>query len=720
MKEASKMKTVILAEKPSQAREYANAMQRQQTKTGYIEGTDPLFDGEMCITYGFGHLVDLLMPEDYDPIYKKWSLDHLPVFPDPMRYQVAKEKQKQFGIVKRLLTSADQIVIATDSDREGELIAWLILHQAGIKLHDKPIKRLWINSLEKSAIREGFRQLRDAKETYSKFLEAQTRQKSDWLVGMNFSPLYTLQLGAYGIRGTFPIGRVQTPTFMMVYLREKEIEAFKPVPFYEFLLNGEKKDIPFQAKLKEAQTFPNREAAASFLRDQQINEGDQQATVYSVVKEEKQMASPKLFSLSSLQVAASKRFKASPKQTLQAVQTLYEKKWLTYPRTDSTYITDKEFAYLSQHLNDYQVLWNITTPLEQKSERKRYVNNSKVQEHHAIIPTRTIPTKDAIQTLSLLEQQIYELVSKNTMAMFASDFCFEETTVQFALKELLFQTKGRVTLENGWKYLIQDKEEASEKQVLPAFEEKEIIEVDLKLSANETKALKPYTEGTLIQAMKLAGKQLDDEFSQKILKEVEGIGTEATRADVLEKLKAQGYLSLDKQKLRITDKGQQLGQVLEGDKLLSSAEMTATWEKDLHAIGNGELDPDVFLKRIRHFVKKYIKDVPESFLELTKREEWQEKRKKIEQETMIGVCPICGKAMQDKGTFYGCTGYRDDPSCRFSISKKIGGKTLTNKQLMDLLTQGKTNSIKNFTSKAGKKFDAALQIKDGKVTFLFQ
>lgn len=715
-----KMKTVLLAEKPSQAREYANAMQRQQTKTGYIEAKDLLFDGEISITYGFGHLVDLLMPEDYNPRYKKWSFDHLPVFPDPMRYQVAKEKQKQFEVVKKLLIAADQIVIATDSDREGELIAWLILHQAGISLHDKPIKRLWINSLEKEAIREGFGNLRNAEETYPKFLEAQTRQKSDWLVGMNFSPLYTLQFGKNGIRGTFPMGRVQTPTFMMVYLREKEIQTFQPTPFYEVCLTGEKDSIPFQAKLKEAQTFPDQDTAASFLRRQQVKEGKQDVNVHSVVKEEKQMASPKLFSLSSLQVTASKRFKASPKQTLQAVQTLYEKKWLTYPRTDSTYITDKEFTYLSQHLDDYRTLWNITTPLEQKKERKRYVNNSKVQEHHAIIPTRTIPTQVEIQTLSSLEQQIYELVSKNTIAMFAPDFCLEETTVQFAAKELLFQTKGRVTLDNGWKCLIQDKEEDSEKQALPSFKEKEVIEVDLKIHANKTKAPKPYTEGTLIQAMKMAGKQLNDEPSQKILKEVEGIGTEATRADVLEKLKAQGYLSLDKQKLRTTDKGQQLGQVLEGDKLLSSAEMTATWEKDLHAIGNGELDPEVFLKRIRHLVKKYLKETPGLFDELTKREEWLEKRKETKERSSLGVCPLCGKIVQDKGVFYGCAGYSDDPSCRFSISKKIAGKALTSKQLTDLLTQGKTSIIKNFTSKAGKKFDAALQIKDGKVTFLFQ
>lgn len=714
------MKTVILAEKPSQAREYANAMQRQQTKTGYIEGTDPLFDGEIAITYGFGHLVDLLMPEDYDPVYKKWSIDHLPVFPDPMRYQVAKEKQKQFGVVKGLLTAADQIIIATDSDREGELIAWLILHQAGIKLGDKPIKRLWINSLEKAAIREGFGNLRDAEETYPKFLEAQTRQKSDWLVGMNFSPLYTLQFGKNGVRGTFPMGRVQTPTFMMVYLREKDIRTFQPTPFYEVFLTGEKESISFQAKLKEAPTLPDQDAAVSFLHEQQVKEGKQPVNVHSVIKEEKQTASPKLFSLSSLQVTASKRFKASPKQTLQAVQTLYEKKWLTYPRTDSTYITDKEFAYLSQHLDDYRTLWNVTTPLEQKNERKRYVNNPKVQEHHAIIPTRTIPTKEAIQTLSSLEQQIYELVSKNTMAMFAPDFCFEETTVQFAAKELLFQTKGRVTLDIGWKCLIQDKEEDSEKQALPSFKEKEVLEADLKLNANETKAPKPYTEGTLIQAMKLAGKELDNEPSKQILKEVEGIGTEATRADVLEKLKAQGYLTLDKQKLCTTDKGQQLGQVLEGDKLLSSAEMTATWEKDLHAIGNGELDPEVFLKRIRHLVKKYLKEVPNSFDVLTKSVQWLDKRKEVEEQSSLGVCPLCGKIVQDKGVFYGCAGYRDEPSCRFSISKEIGGKTLTSKQLTDLLTKGETAIIKNFTSKAGKKFDAALQIKNGKVTYLFQ
>lgn len=712
------MTTVILAEKPSQAKEYAQAMAKHTKKNGYFEIEDELFPEGAVVTYGFGHLVDLLIPEDYDEKYSKWSLENLPIFPETMKYKVSKDKLPQFTIVKKLLQAANRIIIATDCDREGELIAWLIIQQAGIKKGDKQVQRLWINSLEKEAIRKGFVNLKDASDTYPKFMEAQTRQMSDWLVGMNLSPLYTLSLQEKGTQGTFPIGRVQTPTLMMVYRRQKDIQQFQSKDYFELELRGENNGRSWTATLKENQKFDTKQSYATFLQTKELQEGSQEVRVADIQKQDKETASPRLFSLSSLQVAMSKKQKASPKQTLEAVQHLYEKKWLTYPRTDSVYITENEFAYLLEKKKEYQELLTIQQDLTNTELRTRYVNSKKVQEHHAIIPTKTIPIPSDLNALTTLEKNIYELVTRTTLAMFAEPYRYEETIIDLLAKELPFVAKGKVERSLGWKSILnepREREQEEKEATLPFLEKGSLISMSLEAIAKKTHPPKPFTEGTLIQAMKQAGKDLETDQAQAILKEVEGIGTEATRADVIEKLKAQAYIVVAKNQLEVTAKGQQLGQVLEDDKLFSSAEMTATWEKDLRSIGEERLTQEVFVKRIRHLVKQYIKQVPETLQKVSQREEWKD----MQQQISMGECPNCGRFIVDKGAFFGCEGYRADPSCSFTISKKIRGKVLGKRDVATLLSKGSTNVIKGFKSKTGKSFDAQLKLEEGKIQFVF-
>ena len=347
------MTTVILAEKPSQARSYVQAFQKSTKKQGYYTVSDPVLPQNTVITYGFGHLVELATPEKYDQKYKQWALSNLPIFPDKYKFIVPTDKKTQFKVVKDLLTKADTVIVATDSDREGENIAWSIMNQARINLKSKTIKRLWINSLEKDAILNGFKNLKDGWTYYPAYKEAQTRQISDWLVGMNGSPLYTLLLRQNGVRGVYSIGRVQTPTLYMVYQRDQAIKKFKPEPYFELnaeiLANQQK----FVSKLDPYQRFKDETGLIIFMQAKNVQKGSQAGLIKDVQKQGKKRASPQLFSLSSLQSAMNKRYHASASQTLAAIQSLYEAKLLSYPRTDCAYITDEEFSYLVANLTKY-------------------------------------------------------------------------------------------------------------------------------------------------------------------------------------------------------------------------------------------------------------------------------------------------------------------------------------------------------------------------------
>lgn len=721
------MKTVILAEKPSQARSYVEAFKNGTKKQGYYAVSDPVLPNSTVVTYGFGHLVELATPDKYNPEYKKWTLSNLPIFPDNYKFIVPNDKKAQFKVVKDLLKEADEIIVATDSDREGENIAWSIMNQANINLKRKTIKRLWINSLEKEAILNGFKNLKDGWQFYDRFKEAQTRQISDWLVGMNASPLYTLLLNKAGIQGVYSIGRVQTPTLYMVYQRDRTIKNFKPEPYFE--LNAEilAHDQKFVAKLDPYQRFKDEKGLITFMEAKNVQKGQQDGLIKDVQKQAKKSASPRLFSLSSLQSTINKKFHASASQTLQAVQSLYEAKLLTYPRTDSNYITEEEFNYLLPNLNQYLNLVSKEVSLNQTEPNKRYVNGKKVQEHHAIIMTKTVPTKEQLEQLPKLQQQIYNIVLRTTLAMFADPYEYEETTIITQIGDADFKATGKVPTKQGWKALFQDKAEKSsqdeDNQTLPEVNRGEAVQANLVTPQKETTPPKPFTEGTLITAMKTAGKTLDDEEAQSILKDVEGIGTEATRANVLETLKKRNYLTTTKNQLHVTPQGITLCKAVELEPLLTSPEMTAQWEKALKQISTKQWTQEKFLANIKKFVQKLIDEVPEQFnsseslkTQVTSQREAEAKAK---EKAELGSCPSCKTGMiVDKGKFYGCTNYKSE-KCSFTLPKKWASKTLGKTAIKALITKGKTNSLKGFKKKNGDTFEAKLKLENNKLSFDF-
>lgn len=721
------MTTVILAEKPSQARSYIEAFKNSTKKQGYYAVSDPVLPNETFITYGFGHLVELATPEQYDTKYKQWALSNLPIFPEKYKFTVPTDKKAQFKIVKDLLSKADTIIVATDSDREGENIAWSIMTQAKINLKSKEIKRLWINSLEKEAILKGFKELKNGWDYYPAYQEAQTRQISDWLVGMNGSPLYTLLLKEAGLHGVYSIGRVQTPTLYMVYQRDLAIQNFNPEPYFELKAEILAEQQKFVAKLDPYQRFKDEKGLLAFMSEKRLEKGSQSGLIKDVQKQTKKTSSPRLFSLSSLQSEINKRYHASASDTLQAVQNLYEAKLLTYPRTDSNYITEQEFNYLVENLNGYLGFLSKDVSLNHQEPNKRYVNGKKVQEHHAIIMTKTVPTQEKLSKFPALEQRIYNLVLRTTLAMFADPYEFEETVILTSIGDAVFKATGNVPKNQGWKVLFSDykTEKQEEETILPLVEVGQSISANLTPDQKMTKPPVPFTEGTLITAMKTAGKTLDDEEAQSILKDNEGIGTEATRANVLDVLKKRGYMLTEKNKLHVSQQGITLCKAVELEPLLTSPEMTAKWEKALKQISAKERTQENFLEQIKKFVSKIIHDVPTQMKQSDSLTSQVASQKDTEQQAeldaQIGICPICktGKIV-DKGKFYGCTNYKATDPCTFSLPKKWSEKALSKTAIKDLITKGETSKLKGFKSKkTGKKFDAKLTIKEGKLSFDF-
>ncbi|WP_429967508.1 DNA topoisomerase 3 [Enterococcus sp. AZ173] len=710
------MTTVILAEKPSQAASYAGAFKHSVKKDGFFEIQDPIFSDETFITFGFGHLVELAEPGHYDEKWKNWALDALPIFPQQYDFQVAADKKKQFKIVSGLLKKADTIIVATDSDREGENIAWSIIHESGAFSNKKTYKRLWINSLEKDVIRSGFKNLKPGMDYYPFYQEAQTRQIADWLIGMNGSMLYTLNLRSKGANGTFSLGRVQTPTLYMIYQRQQMIEHFKKEPFYEIesLIKATKGS--FKALLSPSQRFSTKEELLSFVSSKGATIGTQPGTIKDLQTKMKKTNSPNLFSLSSLQSKINQLYKATASQTLKAMQGLYEAKLLSYPRTDTPFITDSEFQYLKANYDSYARFLSIDEPMAQDQPRKRYVDGSKVQEHYAIIPTKQVASESAFSKLDDLQKKIYLLVMKTTIAMFLPDYTYEETVIETMVSTLCFKATGKVPKVEGWKILFKadTNKENEESQTLPVVMIGEAIQAEVKSVQKETQPPKPFTEGTLLTAMKTANKTVDDEQAIKILQEVEGIGTEATRASIIETLKQKEYIKVEKNKLIVTEKGKLLCQAVESQHLLTSAEMTAKWETYLKKIGKKEGNQETFIANIKKFIVHLIEHVPDDVQKLNFHTYQAEVKKEADKQT-IGKCPKCGGNVVLKKSFYGCSNY---PNCTFTLSDQFRKKKLTKTNLKDLLV-GKETVVSGIKKADKTTYSAKIKLSDtGQITFV--
>lgn len=713
---------LVIAEKPDQGSTLASVFPHKR-QNGYIEVfPNEIFSEGAYVTWAIGHLCQLIPPEKYQPEWKKWSLTTLPMIPAHFQYEVTKDKTKQFAVIQKLISNSavTEIIHAGDAGREGELIIRNILRLTNTK---KPMKRLWISSLTPNAIREGFRKLLTEKDTRNLYFEAYTRACSDWVVGMNASRLYSLLLQKQGLSDVFSVGRVQTPTLALIVKREREIENFQSEPFWEvqahFLINGKKYSGKWQ---KDGEPRLNSkelaEKIAAFARDKQ-------AEVAEVQSERKEFFPPFLYNLSALQAEANKRFKFSPKKTLDLLQKLYQKGNVSYPRSDSRYVTKEEANLFPEILNKlgsieaYKPFFPL--PISSISDNKRYVNEKKVTDHYAIIPTEQIPSVDRLDSD---ERKIYDLIVLSLIAAHYPKAIAEYTMVTTLVDgRAAFVSKGKVQVEEGWRKVIftKDRDEEPALPLLEKGEQGKTVKVDVKES--QTQPPKRYTEGQLITLMKTAGKHIEDKELEKVLAHTEGLGTEATRAGIITMLKDRLYIDVKKNVVYATAKAKILIDAI-GGQLLASPEMTAKWEQKLKEISQGSFSPGNFMeqtnKMVQHLIQTSMDGASEWRFSEEDRELFSPSRKKTKGNVKLGSCKKCDGDLIDKGSFYGCSNYKTN-HCDFTISKKILGKAITQKNIKKLLTEGTSDVIEGFTNKQ-KTFNARLtwDQQNNKIQFLFE
>ncbi|PLR99669.1 DNA topoisomerase III [Bacillus sp. T33-2] len=699
---------LIIAEKPDQGRTLASVFKTKK-RDGFIEILpNELFPAGAYATWAIGHLTELSAPERYNSQWKKWSLETLPIIPGQFQYEVVKSKAKQFSVIKKLAMDpkVTEVIHAGDAGREGELIIRNILRLAGCS---KPMKRLWISSLTPQAIKDGFAKLLSEADTRNLYYEAYTRACADWVVGMNASRLYTILLKQKGFSDVFSVGRVQTPTLALIVKRELEIESFVSEPFWEVHANFNIKGKKYSGKWEKdgesrITTKEMAEKIAAFC-------SGKQAEVADVKSEKKEFLPPLLYNLSAIQAEANKRFKFSPKKTLDVLQGLYQRGIISYPRSDSRYVTPGEaqgFPVILKKLQAIPAYGELfPLPIESIGSNKRYVNEKKVTDHYAIIPTEQVPNLDR---LSADEQKMYDLLARSLIAAHYPASTAEYTTITTLVDgRAEFVSKGKVQLEEGWRKVLPQKE-TDKDPVLPAVEKGESGDV-VKAEVKESKTQPPkrYTEGQLITLMKTAGKHVDDKELEKVLMKTEGLGTEATRAGIITMLKDRAYIEVRKNLVYATAKAKILVEAV-GEQVLASPEMTAKWEQRLHEIGEGNFSPKQFIDQTGKMVHHLIAETAEKHSAWSFGQQITDAfvpgKQKGKRSTSLGPCKKCGGPVVDKGTFYGCSNYRKS-NCDFTISKNILGKSITQKNIKSLLKTGSTEMIEGFTSK-DRTFDARL------------
>ncbi|MBQ6750838.1 MAG: DNA topoisomerase 3 [Bacteroidaceae bacterium] len=722
---------VCIAEKPSVARDIANVLGARDMKQGYIEGNG------YQVTWTFGHLCELKEPDEYNPRWKRWDLWDLPMI--PQRYGIRLKNddgvQRQFATIEKLMQAADGIINCGDAGQEGELIQRWVMQKAGAKC---PVKRLWISSLTEESIREGFNTLKDQIEYQSLYEAGLCRAIGDWTLGMNATRLYTLKYGQQ--KQVLSIGRVQTPTLALIVRRQQEIENF--VPKQSWVLSTLYRDTKFMAiahdEEAEAEDAAEVKAAAEqgktikgkgsiyrqleFLKEEEgraVLEAitDKPFVVTDIQKKKGTEAPPRLYDLTSLQVDCNRKFGYSAEQTLQLIQSLYEKKFTTYPRVDTTYLSDDIYAKCPQTLRGLKGYEQFTQPLEGKplSKSKKVFDSSKVTDHHAIIPT-------GVPAISLtdMERRVYDLVTRAFIAVFYPDCKFETTTVLGQVKPeekecVLFRTSGRTILDEGWKVIYKkntsestDDEEnanADDDHSLPLFQKGESGSHLPSLSEKWTQPPKPYTEATLLRAMETAGKFVDNEELRDAMKE-NGIGRPSTRAAIIETLFKRRYIRKERKNLIATPTGVELIGIIH-EELLKSAELTGIWEKKLREIERRQYDAQTFIAELKQMVTDIINQVRNDnsnrHVAITTEEDLKKKAKKVapanapagfqpqkkaapkktakksteevkaehNPDEVIGMpCPLCKEGHIIKGrTAYGCSRWKEGCTYRLPFDQ---------------------------------------------------
>ncbi len=647
---------VIIAEKPSVARDIAEVLEIKGRKKGYIEGRG------CAVTWAFGHLVALQEPGDYDPALKQWSLATLPFVPERFKLTLIKNHgvAEQFAVIASLCRQAGEIICATDAGREGELIFRYIL--AMCECEEKPIRRLWLNSLTPEAIAEAFKELKDGHAYDSLYAAARCRSESDWIVGLNATRCYTVRHGRIGgspERVLWSIGRVQTPVLAMIVERDDAILQFQPQAFWE--LASRYREVIFKYTGKR---FASEEKAQALL----AKISGQTFIITGVAAREKKEPPPQLFDLTTLQREINKLHGLSAAETLSAAQSLYEKKLITYPRTDSRYLGKDLQPRIPRILGELKAIRPeeiAALNLTKLPFGKRIIDDSKVNDHHAIIPTGVIP-----RTLGDNEQLVYEAITTQFIAAFYPACVKNLTSVEAESNGVRFQAKGSQVVEPGWSALFAGKkqsQEAGEEQILPLFAAGETGPHEPFLREGKTVPPKHFTENSLLGAMEAAGKLVEDEALREALKE-RGIGTPATRAAIIETLLSRNYIRREKKQLRCTDMGRLLIALIR-DPLLKSPELTGEWEEKLKKIERGELTPEEFMAGIAAYIRALIENAGN---EGVAHGRW-------------GNCPLCGREMIKGKRAYGCSGWKE--GCAFVLEPEYKGVPLTARQIQLLLQQ---------------------------------
>ncbi len=693
---------VCIAEKPSVAREIATVLGAKTKRDGYFEGNG------YAVTYTFGHLCTLLEPKDYKPHWKSWDLNNLPMLPEKFETKVTSNQgiQKQFNVIKSLLDKANLVINCGDAGQEGELIQRWVINQAN---YTGEVQRLWISSLTTEAIKEGFNNLKPAVDYDNLYYAGFSRAICDWLLGLNATRLYTVKHGGY--KQVLSVGRVQTPTLAMLVNRFKEIENFKPQPYWELQTTYRKTLFSY-----EDGRFLKKEDGE--LLAAKVKEGD--FTITGVGKKKGKEYAPKLFDLTGLQVYCNTKFGFTADETLKMVQKLYESKVVTYPRVDTTFLPNDVYPKIKGILSKLTNYSTLTKVLLDKKIKKssRVFNDKKVTDHHAIIPT-------GIQSkLQYNQQQIYDIICKRFIAVFYEDCDISRTTVVGEAAKVVFKTSGKEILKKGWRVVFEyakelaatDNEE-SVSEILPNFTKGESGSHEPSFLEKETKPPRNFTEATLLRAMETAGKQVDDDEMRELMKE-NGIGRPSTRASIIETLFKRKYVIRKKKLLIPTSTGIKLIDTIQNE-LLKSAELTGQWEKKLKEIEQGTYNAGAFIKDMKRMVDQLVYEV-RSEKAVTKISHTTAKvitttPKRVTKKGLTGqVCPQCTKGQLLKGkTAYGCSEYKNN--CRFKLPFVFQEKKISENQYLRLLQKGGTVNLKGFATASGKKdgslvFDASYNL----------
>ena len=673
---------LVIAEKPSVAQSIAKVLGATSRRDGYLEGNNYI------VSWCVGHLVELADASSYDERYAKWRYEDLPIVPEEWLYEVPKDKAQQFKVLRDLMKDkrVTELVCATDAGREGELIFRLVYNKAGCT---KPFKRLWISSLEDSAIREGFAHLRDSSEFDRLYAAALCRSKADWIVGINDTRLFTTLY-----HKKLVVGRVQTPTLAMLAERDGKISTFKKEKYFNVHVNGGN----LTADMEKVKTEDEAKTIAAAC-------DKKQAVVSSVKRETKTVNPPKLYDLTTLQREANRYYGFTAQQTLDLVQSLYEKKMLTYPRTDSQFITDDMESTARQVIGIVCRKVSVFDGLSYDPDVRRITNNAKVTDHHAIIPTVQLEKQD-ISALPESEQKILRLVAMRLLSATGEKHTYEETSLTISCEGYVFSTKGKTVVQEGWKAVeqrfksaLKSKENDEPEKMLPAVSEGDVLDaVSASITEHFTTPPKQYTEDTLLSAMETAGNEAFDDDTEK-----KGLGTPATRAGVIEKLVKGGYAERKGKSIVPTKDGLNLVCVL--PEQITSPAMTAEWENTLMQIERGQADGDKFLTGIVDMTASLVKAYP--FLSDAEANRFDSGKE------VIGKCPRCGSPVYvGRGNYY-CSS-KECSFClwednKFFSSKK---KKLTKKIAKELLDKGWCRVTGLYTPKRPQLYDAIIRLDD--------